>query len=62
MLKSDTTYTGALGTTLDRLKQAMYDQLAVPNVSPDAMQGVVTSGKTLKAIYWDLIVRCDEKC
>ena len=61
VLKSDTTYTGALGTTLDRLKQAMYDQLAVPNVSPDAMQGVVTSGKTLKAIYWDLIVRCDEK-
>lgn len=61
VLTSDTGYSGALGTTLDRLKQAMYDQVAVPNVSPDAMQGVVTSGKTLKAIYWDLIVRCDEK-
>lgn len=60
-LSSDTSYSSALSTSLDRLKQAMYDQVAVPNVSPDAMQGVVTSGKTLKAIYWDLIVRCDEK-
>ena len=25
------------------------------------LKGVVSSGKTLKAIYWDLIVRCDEK-
>lgn len=61
VLPSDTSYSSALQTTLDRLKQAMYDQVAVPNVSPDAMSGVVTSGKTLKAIYWDLIVRCDEK-
>ena len=39
----------------------MYEQTAVPNVSPEALKGVVSSGKTLKAIYWDLIVRCDEK-
>jgi hypothetical protein len=39
----------------------MYEQCAVPNVSPEAMKGVVSSGKTLKAIYWDLIVRCEEK-
>ena len=44
-----------------KLEMAMYEQVAVPNVSPDAMKGVVSSGKTLKAIYWDLIVRCDEK-
>ena len=39
----------------------MYEQCAVPNVSPEALKGVVSSGKTLKAIYWDLIVRCEEK-
>ena len=61
VLSSDTGYSGALSTTLDRIKQSMYEQVAVPNVSPSAMQGVVTSGKTLKAIYWDLIVRCNEK-
>lgn len=61
VLQSSMGYSGALGSTLNRLKNGLYEQVAVPNVSPDAMQGVVTSGKTLKAIYWDLIVRCDEK-
>ncbi len=61
VLSSSMGYTSALGNTLNRLKNGLYEQAAVPNVSPEAMQGVVTSGKTLKAIYWDLIVRCDEK-
>lgn len=61
VLDSPMTYSAALGVTLDRVKQAMYEQTAVPNVSPEALKGVVSSGKTLKAIYWDLIVRCDEK-
>lgn len=55
------TYSPALAITLDRIKNAMYEAVAVPNVSPEALKGVVTSGKTLKAIYWDLIVRCNEK-
>lgn len=61
VLDSPMSYSEALSTTLDRVKNAAYEQSAVPNVSPEAMKGVVTSGKTLKAIYWDLIVRCDEK-
>lgn len=61
VLQSSMGYTNALGSTLNRLKNGLYEQAAVPNVSPEALQGVVTSGKTLKAIYWDLIVRCDEK-
>lgn len=54
-------YSSALSTTLDRLKNTMHSELEVPNVSPEALKGVVSSGKTLKAIYWGLIVRCDEK-
>lgn len=61
VLDSPMSYSGALSVTLDRIKNDMHDQIAVPNVSPEAMKGVVSSGKTLKAIYWDLIVRCDEK-
>lgn len=61
VLDSPMTYSTALGVTLDRIKNIMYEQCAVPNVSPEALKGVVSSGKTLKAIYWDLIVRCDEK-
>ena len=60
-LENNMSYSPALSATLDRIKNTMYEQSAVPNVSPEAMKGVVTSGKTLKAIYWDLIVRCDEK-
>jgi hypothetical protein len=61
VLDSPMSYSTALGVTLDRIKNTMYEQCAVPNVSPEAMKGVVSSGKTLKAIYWDLIVRCEEK-
>lgn len=61
VLDTPMTYSAALSTTLDRVNNAMYEQVSVPNVSPEALKGVVTSGKTLKAIYWDLIVRCDEK-
>ena len=61
VLESPMGYSAALSTTLDRVKNAMYELTAVPNVSPEALKGVVSSGKTLKAIYWDLIVRCDEK-
>lgn len=61
VLDAPMTYSAALSTTLNRLKNDMHEQVSVPNVSPDAMKGVVSSGKTLKAIYWDLIVRCDEK-
>ena len=61
VLDAPMTYSSALGTTLDRIKNMMYEQTSVPNVSPEALKGVVSSGKTLKAIYWDLIVRCDEK-
>lgn len=60
-MESNMSYSAALGVTLDRIKNTMYEQCAVPNVSPEALKGVVSSGKTLKAIYWDLIVRCDEK-
>lgn len=60
-LETSMGYSAALSVTLDRQKNTMYEQTAVPNVSPEALKGVVTSGKTLKAIYWDLIVRCDEK-
>lgn len=61
VLDSPMTYSTALTTTLQRIKNMMYEQCAVPNVNPEALQGVVSSGKTLKAIYWDLVVRCDEK-
>ena len=54
-------YSEALRTSLDRLKTVGYEQIDMPNVSLETMQGAITTGKALKAIYWPLIVRCKEK-
>lgn len=60
-LENPMAYSTALDTTLQRLKASMYSQLDVPDTTGDALQGIVTSGKTMQAIYWGLMVRCDEK-
>ena len=39
----------------------MYDLLSAPNVSPDQLKNFVTSSKTMKALYWGLTCRCEEK-
>lgn len=54
-------YSDALTSTLSRMKTLSYEALEVPETSSEALKGVVSSGKTLKAIYWGLMVRCDEK-
>lgn len=61
LLEPSMNYSSALKTTLDRLENTMYGELDVPNINSEQLQGVITSGKTLKALYWGLIVRCDEK-
>lgn len=61
VLETTMNYTNAVSSTLARIKSSMYDSIDMPDVSPEALKGVVSSGKTLKAIYWGLIVRCDEK-
>ena len=61
VLENSMSYSATLNTTLERIKNTMYEQLDVPAVSSTDLKGIVTSGKTLKAIYWGLIVRCDEK-
>lgn len=54
-------YSDALSSTMARMKTSAYEALEVPETSSEALKGVVSSGKTLKAIYWGLMVRCDEK-
>lgn len=61
VLETTPGYTNDLNYTLARIRSSMYEQVDVPDVSPEALKGVVSSGKTLRAIYWGLIVRCDEK-
>lgn len=61
VLETTMGYTTAVNTTLSRIRSTMFEELDVPDTSSEALKGVVASGKTLKAIYWPLIVRCDEK-
>ena len=61
MLESSMGYSASLKTSLDRIQTMGYNQIDMPNVTLESMQGAITSGKSLKAIYWPLIVRCKEK-
>lgn len=54
-------YSAPLEVTLQRIKRDMHETVEVPDVSIESIQGIVTSGKALKAVYWPLIVRCNEK-
>lgn len=61
ILEPGMNYSGALKTSLDRIKTTGYEQIDMPNITLESLQGAITSGKSLKAIYWPLIVRCKEK-
>ena len=61
VLDNSMAYSPALETTLNRIRANMYAQLDVPDTTSEALTGIISSGKTMKAIYWGLMVRCDEK-
>lgn len=60
-LESSMSYSAPLKETLQRISTIMHDSVDSPDISLESMQGVITSGKALRAVYWALIVRCDEK-
>lgn len=61
LLEPNMNYSEPLKTTLERIKMGAYEAVDIPNITLENLQGAVTSGKGLKAIYWPLIVRCKEK-
>lgn len=61
LLEPGMNYSNALKSTLDRIKTTAYEQIDMPNITLESLQGTITSGKTLKALYWSLIIRCKEK-
>lgn len=60
-ISNDFTYNSAFQDTLSNLKQGMHDSLSVPDLNLESMKSIITSGKAMKAIYWPLICRCEEK-
>jgi len=60
-LEAQMNYSNPLKTTLNRLENDMYSSVDVPNMTNEQLAGIITSGKTIRALYWGLTVRCDEK-
>ena len=60
-LDNPMSYSPALATTLDRMRSSMYAALDVPDTTNEGLQGIITSGKTMQAVYWGLMTRCNEK-
>ncbi len=54
-------YDARLENRLNRTKNDMHMLLSVPNISLEMLKGIATSGKGMKAIYWELLCRCEEK-
>lgn len=61
ILESGFSYDGRLEHALERVKSDMYEILSVPKATIEDYKGMQASGKALKALYWPLISRCEEK-
>lgn len=51
----------AVKETISRLRSSAYSQLDIPDISIEGMLSGVTSYKAVRALYFPLSVRCDEK-
>ncbi|WKV08188.1 phage portal protein [Thermoanaerobacterium sp. CMT5567-10] len=59
-LESNFSYNDKFQDTVNRIKNDMYDALSVPNIGLEQLKGLMQSGKSMKALYWDLISACEE--
>ena len=60
-IENSFSYADAYQNTLSNIKQDMHDLLGVPDLNLESTRSLITSGKGLKALYWPLICRCEEK-
>jgi len=60
-LESQFEYDARIENVLNRVKGDMYELLSVPNVNAGELRGYFQSGKSIKALYWQLETRAGEK-
>lgn len=61
MLESSFSYSERFESAMNRIKNDAYEILGVPNLSLEQLKGLMQSGKSMKALYWEFIERCEEK-
>lgn len=54
-------YRDAYSDTLGNISENMHDSLGIPDLSLEKTQGLMTSGKGLRMLYWPLICCCKAK-
>ena len=60
-ISTDFNYNERMENTLNRIKSNMHEALNIPMINNQDLKGMMTSGKSMKALYWQLITRCEEK-
>ena len=60
-LESGFGYSERFEAAVNRTKNDMFDLMSVPNVTLEQLKGLMQSGKSMRALYWELISRCEEK-
>ena len=60
-IDTDFNYNERMENTLNRIKSNMHEVLNIPLINNQDLKGMMTSGKSMKALYWQLITRCEEK-
>ena len=60
-IDTDFNYDARMENALNRIKTDMYEVLNIPMINNQDLKGMMTSGKSMKALYWQLITRCEEK-
>lgn len=60
-IDTDFNYDARMENTLNRIKSDMHEVLNIPMINNQDLKGMMTSGKSMKALYWQLITRCEEK-
>ena len=61
MLEPKFGYNDRFENAMNRIKQDMHELLGVPNVSVDKLRGFAQSGVAIRALYWELEERCEER-
>lgn len=60
-IPTDFGYDTRIENSLNRIKSDMHEVLNIPLINNQNLKGMMTSGKSMKALYWQLITRCEEK-
>lgn len=61
IVPTDFNYNDRIQNKISELKTDMHEVLNIPLINNQDLKGMMTSGKSMKALYWQLITRCEEK-